>query len=129
MSHWTTVKTQIKDIKALQAAAKELGLQFIKNGIARGYGKQTKTAPYVIGTGTNCPYDIAVEANADGTFGLVTDWWNGHVEKLVGKGFSKLTQLYGVHKATLEAKKKGFMVARKQLNNGGIQLTVTGGFN
>jgi hypothetical protein len=30
------------------------------------------------------------------------------VEKEVGKGYGKLLQLYGVHKATIEPRKKGF---------------------
>jgi len=46
----------------------------------------------------------------DGTFGLTADLWNGHVEKEVGQGYGKLLQLYGVHKATIEARKKGLSV-------------------
>lgn len=37
----------------------------------------------------------------------------GHVEKDVGANFGKLLQLYGVHKATMEAEKKGLSVLRR----------------
>ena len=63
----------------------------------------------------------------DGTFGLTTDWWNGHVEKEVGANFGKLLQLYGVHKATTEARKKGLSVLRQPQRNGNIKLVLLGG--
>ena len=63
----------------------------------------------------------------DGTFGLTTDWWQGHVEQQVGSNFGKLLQLYGVHKATAEARKKGFSVLRQPQRNGAIKLVLLGG--
>ena len=36
MSHFTTVKTQIKDIAALRSACAELGLEVKQNAQARG---------------------------------------------------------------------------------------------
>jgi hypothetical protein len=46
------------------------------------------------------------------------------VEKEVGANFGLLLQLYGVHKATAEARKKGFSVLRKSQPNGAIKLTL-----
>src|SRR5262245_31416760 len=100
MSHFTTIKTQIKDINALRAACKELGFAVLQNASARGYINNQTQGEYVIKL--NGPYDIALNQNPDGTYGLTTDWWDGHVEKEVGANFGKLLQLYGVHKATLE---------------------------
>jgi hypothetical protein len=37
MSHFTEIKTQIKDIEALRAACQELGFALIQNAEARGY--------------------------------------------------------------------------------------------
>jgi hypothetical protein len=48
------------------------------------------------------------------------------VEKEVGKGYGKLLQLYVVHKATLEARKKGLSVLRRQQQNGAIKLVLMG---
>jgi len=42
MSHFTTIKTQIKDINALRAACTELGLPLLENAAARGYAASTR---------------------------------------------------------------------------------------
>lgn len=120
MSHFTTIKTQIKDVEALRSAVNELGLQLIPNSTARGFYQQTLKGDYVIRL--KGPYDIAVNQQPDGTFGLTTDWWDGHVEREVGTNFGRLLQLYGVHKASMEARKKGYSVLRNQQHNGSIKL-------
>jgi hypothetical protein len=125
MSHFTTIKTQIKDLTALEAACKELKLPLRTNAEARGYAGQTRRGDFVIQlTG---PYDIAVNRQPDGTYGLTTDWWLGHVEKEVGSNYGRLLQLYGVHKATAEARKKGLSVLRQPQRNGAIKLVLLGG--
>ena len=124
MSHFTEIKTQIKDIAALDLACNELGVSLLHNAKARGYAKQQIHGDHVIRL--KGPYDIAVNQQPNGTYGLKTDWWAGHVEKEVGKDFGRLLQLYGVHKATLEARKKGLSVQRHQQSNGSIKLVLLG---
>lgn len=121
MSHFTTIKTQIRDTEALRAACFELGLDLIPNAEARGYYTQTTKVEYVIRL--KGPYDIAANRQPDGAYGLTTDWFAGHVEAEVGANYGKLTQLYGVHKATAEARKKGWTVQRKQVGDN-INLTL-----
>jgi hypothetical protein len=125
MSHFTTIKTQIKDVAALEAACRELHLSLLRNTEARGYAGQTRRGDFVIQL--HGPYDIAVNQQPDGTYGLTTDWWQGHVAQQVGSNFGKLLQLYGVHKATAEARKKGFSVLRQPQRNGSIKLVLLGG--
>ena len=124
MSHFTTIQTQIKDLDALRSALAEMNLPLLANTQARGYSTQSMTGDFVIRL--HGPYDIAVNRQPDGTYGLTTDWWAGHVEKEVGKGYGRLLQLYGVHKATREARRKGLAVRRKAQADGSIKLTVTG---
>lgn len=124
MSHFTEIKTQIRDIAALREACTELGIPLLDKTTARGYAGQTRQGDYVIRL--KGPYDIAVNRQDDGTFGLTTDWWAGHVEKEVGSGFGRLLQLYGVHKTRLEAKRKGYTVKRQTLADGAIKLTIGG---
>lgn len=124
MSHFATVTTQIKDITALASACAELGIQVEANTAARGYSTQTVLGEYVIRL--KGPYDIAVNRQKDGTYGLTTDWWAGHVEKEVGGNYSRLLQLYAVHKATAEARKRGHSVQRKAAGNGAIKLVIGG---
>ena len=120
MSHFTTIKTQIKDVEAMRSAVNELGLKLIPNTEARGYISNKTKGDYVIRL--KGPYDVALNQQPDGTFGLTTDWWDGHVEKEVGSNFGRLLQLYGVHKASMEARKKGYSVLRNQQPNGSIKL-------
>ena len=51
MSHFTTIKTQIRDTEALRAACTELGLKFVPNAEAQGYYTQTTKSEYVIRQG------------------------------------------------------------------------------
>ena len=55
-----------------------------------------------------------------------TDWYSGHVEKEVGSNYGRLLQLYGVHKAMAEARRKGFTTRRQMLGDGSIKLTIGG---
>jgi hypothetical protein len=124
MSHFTEITTQIKDIEALRLACQELGLNLLQNAEARGYYDNKTKGDYVIQL--KGPYDIALNKQPDGTFGITSDLWNGHVEKEVGQGYGKLLQLYGVHKATMEARKKGLSVLRRQKQDGSIKLVLMG---
>src|SRR2546423_15404841 len=83
MSHFTTIKTQIKDIEALRSACKEMGLTLLQNAEARGYYETKTKGDYVIQL--KGPYDIALNKQLDGSFGITADLWDGHVEKQVGK--------------------------------------------
>lgn len=124
MSHFTEIQSQIRDLEALNDACRELGLELAWTGTARGYAEQTRTGDAIIKL--KGPYDIALNLQPDGTYALTTDWWNGYVEKEVGAYYSKLFQLYGVHKAQREARRKGYLTTRKTLPNGAIKLTIGG---
>ena len=124
MSHQVTIQTKISDQRALALACEELGLTLAENAQQRTYSGSVQQ-PLVI----KCPkanYDIAATKAADGTFQLSTDWWGGSVAQSVGANYSKLSQIYGVHKATLEAKKKGYFVTRTTNPQGQPRLVITG---
>ena len=124
MSHFTEIKTEIRDAKALRAACSELGLNLLENTEARGFNGATRHGEFVIRL--KGPYDIALNHDGSRNFSLSTDWWAGHVEKEVGKNYGRLLQLYGVHKATHEARRRGYTVRRAQLKNGAVKLTIGG---
>lgn len=124
MSHFVTIKTQIKDIEALKSACSELGLAVLQSAKARGYGGSEVQADHVIRL--KGPFDVALNREKTGTFALSTDWWGGHVEKEIGKDYSKLIQLYAVHKTIREARKKGHLVKRQNQQDGSIKLVIQG---
>ena len=124
MSHFTTIQTQIKDIEALHEACRELGLELLPNAEARGYGSARQRGEFVIRL--KGPYDVALNRQTDGAYGLSTDWWDGHVEKEVGGNYGRLLQLYAAHKTAREARKRGLSVLRTQRSDGSIKLTLGG---
>ena len=69
---------------------------------------------------------MALHRQTDGTYGLSTDWWDGHVEKEVGSNYGRLLQLYAVHKTAREARKRGLSVQRALRTDGSIKLTIGG---
>jgi hypothetical protein len=76
--------------------------------------------------GSPCNEDVAAIRQPDGTYQLKADWYTGTVAKKLGAEFKRLTQLYGVHKATAEARRKGYTVSRQPGRNGAINLVITG---
>ena len=126
MSHFTTIQTQIRDLDALRDATVELGLQLLTDTQCRGYAGITRTAPHVIQL--KGPYDIAVDPSTekDGSYGLTTDWWGGHVAKEVGTGYGRLLQSYGIHKTMREARSRGLRSTRRIEADGSVLLTLEG---
>ncbi len=124
MSHFTTIQTQIRDLDALADACRELGVECTTGITARGFAGNTREGEAVIKL--KGPYDIAVNKATETSYGLTTDWWGGHVEKEVGKDYSRLLQLYGVYKASREARKRGYTVRRQSIKDGSIKLAIGG---
>ena len=124
MSHFTTIETQIKDIEALRAACQEMGISLLQDAEARGYSQNKIKGDYVLRL--KGPYDVALNYQPDGSLGLTADLWAGHVEREVGKNYGRLLQLYGVHKAMREARRKGLLIKRSQRNDGAIKLVIAG---
>ena len=122
MSHFTTITTQIKDIDALRLACTELGLSLLQKADARGYRDNIIKGDFVIRL--NGPFDIAHNKQKDGSYGITADLWAEHVEEEVGKNSGRLLQLYAVHKATREARKKGHFVTRTAKHDGSIKLVI-----
>ena len=127
MSHFTTIQTQIRDLEALNDACAEMDIRFLANATCRGYAGITRQAPHVIRL--KGPYDIAVDPSPekDGSYGLTTDWWDGHVAREVGIGYGRLLQSYGIHKTIREARSRGLRTTRRQEADGSILLTLEGG--
>lgn len=127
MSHFTTIKTEVRDLKALGDACVELGLKLSPQFPCRGYAGQLRNAEYTIEL--KGPYDIAVDSSpeGDGSYAMTTDWWGGHVEREVGAGYGRLLQAYGIHKTFREARTRGLRFSRQIEQDGCVLLTLEGG--
>lgn len=125
MSHFTTVKTEIRDLEALHDACAEMDLKLVPDTTCRGYAGVLRKAEHVIQL--KGPYDIAVDSAEGGRYGFSADWWDGHVEKEVGAGYGRLLQSYGVHKTLREARMRGLRTSRQVTEDGTVLLTLQGG--
>lgn len=123
MSHFSTIKTQIRNLTSLKAALNDLGIDW-KSGPSkvRGYQGQNRTAEVVIEQNNN--YDIGFSWNGT-EYELVADlqYWQ---QPLSVEGFlKKVTQGYAYQAVVSEASKQGFQVAQQEKNeDGSIRLVV-----
>ena len=123
MSHFSNIKTQIRNLSSLKAALSDMGVDW-KQGPSpvRGYRGQTRTAEVVVEQNNN--YDIGFSWNGK-EYELVADlqYWQ---QPLSVEGFiNRVTQQYAYHTVVKETAEQGFQVAEQQKNeDGSIRLVV-----
>jgi hypothetical protein len=123
MSHFSQIKTQLRNLTSLKAALTDLGLDW-KEGPAtvRGYQGQTETADVAIEQPNG--YDIGFAWNGQ-EYALVTDmqFWqlNGSVDRFL----KQITQRYAFHTVITSGAQQGFEVAEQVKNeDGSIRLVL-----
>jgi len=145
MSHTTSVKSiKIVSIPALEAAVAELAAKGIKISLAQNatprayYANQAGLgkADYVIKLG-DAPYDIGLYKSEDGSYEARTDFFAGHIDRILGAKASKpenaqqarmgkFFQAYAINAAQIEARRKGYSTRRITGSDGVEKLVVTG---
>ena len=123
MSHFSQIKTQIRNLDSLQAALTELGIDWEAGPRkVRGYRGQTRNAEITIEQDNG--YDLGFSWNGH-EYELVADlqYWN---QPLTVNGFlQRITQRYAYHTIVQETARQGFQVTEQQQNNdGSIRLLV-----
>ena len=123
MSHFSQIKTQIRNLDSLKSALSDLGMDW-KSGPSevRGYQGLTHNADVVIEQQNG--YDIGFAWNGQ-EYALVTDlqFWqqNGSVDRFI----KQVTQRYAYHTILHEGGRQGFQVAEQQRNDdGSIRLVL-----
>ena len=126
MSHFSTVKTELRDRESLPAALRDLGQEpSAGEQPVRGYRGQTVTADLC------CPQseggDIGFRWNsAEQHYELVTDLdlWKQSVP--VERFLAQLTQRYALQSILRSGAEEGYQVAeQRQQADGSIELVVT----
>ena len=119
MSHIVKIKTQIKDLSAVQAACQRLKLPAPTQGTTKLFSGEVSGVivrlpdwryPAVFNTTTG-------EAQYDNYGGK----WGDQ------KQFDRFLQSYAVEATKVQARKKGFSVTEQPLQDGSIKLTVNVG--
>jgi hypothetical protein len=123
MSHFSQIKTQIRNLNSLQTALTDLGIDWNAGpGEVRGYQGQTHTAEIVVKQDNG--YDIGFVRNDQG-YELVADlqFWQ---QNLSVEGFLRqVTQRYAYHTVVDETTQKGFQIAEQQNQaDGSIRLVL-----
>ncbi|MBD2545694.1 DUF1257 domain-containing protein [Planktothricoides raciborskii] len=123
MSHFSQIKTQIRNLSSLESALSDLGIDW-KSGPreVRGYRGQTTQAEIAIAQDNG--YDIGFRWNGQ-EYELVADlqYWQ---QNLTVNGFlNQVTQRYAYHTVMNETAKQGFQVAETQKQaDGSIRLVL-----
>ena len=126
MSHFSTIKTQLKEAEPLIKALKNLGYQIIQEEkFVKGYkGKFT-----AVDISMNLPGETKVGFkwdNNSNSYELVTDLdlWNFDIP--VERFISKVTQMYAYQTIISKTKEDGYqIVEQKNKNDGSIELVLT----
>lgn len=146
MSHLVSIALEITDLDAVKATCKELGLEFKQNQKTyQWYGYSVGDYPlpdgftkedlghceHAIGIpGTTWEVGLAKPRNGKG-YRLLFDFYGCQGQPILnalgGQQAHKFTQLYGVNRATMAARKLGATVHRTIGKNGSINLVATGG--
>ncbi|MDJ0518235.1 DUF1257 domain-containing protein [Dapis sp. BLCC M229] len=123
MSHFSQIKTQIRNLKSLQSALTDLGIDW-KSGPTevRGYRGQTSTAEVVIEQ--NNGYDLGFAWNGN-EYELVADLQFWQQASSVDRFINMVTQRYAFQTVVNETAKQGFQVTEQQKNkDGSVRLVV-----
>jgi Protein of unknown function (DUF1257) len=123
MSHFSNIKTKIRDLVSLQSALSDMGCEWKEGPYeVRGYQGQTITAAVVIEQDNH--HDIGFRWNGN-EYELVADlqYWQ---QPLTVEGFLRqVNQGYAFHTILTETAKQGFQVSEQQKNaDGSIRLVV-----
>lgn len=126
MSHFTTVKTKLKDLVCVKQAVEDLGLTFVESEEqieVRGYQSATEKSKMVIRATQN--YDIGLKQTAEG-FELVADWWGIEMETGVKEQqwVDRFNKRYAYHKVLKEIKSRGFTLEEEVDEEDEIKLVV-----
>jgi hypothetical protein len=123
MSHFSNIKTKIRNLESLTAALNDIGVDW-KSGPqpVRGYQGDNRTAEVVIQQENG--YDIGFSSNGN-EYELVADLQFWQQAWSVDRFLSKVTQRYAYHTVLTEASKQGFQVAEERnQEDGSIRLVV-----
>ena len=130
MSHFSTIKTQLKEAEPLIRALSNLGYSINQEEkFVKGYrGKYTP-----VDISMNLPGDTKVGFkwnNNSNAYELVTDLdlWKSEIP--VERFISKVTQMYAYQTIISKTKEDGYqIVEQKNQNDGAIELVLTKGDN
>ena len=121
MSHISKIELQVNDLSILGSACARLGLELIRSRKNfKWYGKEAP-CDHTIRV-PQAEYEIGV-IDRNGLYELNCDYYDRNLERVIGKNGGLLKQAYAIEKTTIEARRKGYSVLERKIENG-IRLQV-----
>jgi len=127
MSHFTRVKTVIRDQIVLEDTLKQLHYRFQTGERVpiRGYAGNTEYGQVVIDNGSR--YDIGYQRQADDSFAVCADWWGvqGNTQIKENTFLEEVNRTYAHLTVKKQVLEQGFIIEEEKiLPNGEIELVV-----
>ena len=122
MSHFTTIKVQIKNGELLHQVLEELGYQVESNVQVRGYRGDKTNAEYVIRQSNG--YDLGFRRSGeDEDYELVADFWGARINQQ--EFVNSISQKYARKSLMAAVQSEGFHVEEEEtLADGTVRVVV-----
>ncbi|HAX87553.1 MAG TPA: hypothetical protein DCY91_15140 [Cyanobacteria bacterium UBA11370] len=121
MSHFTTIKIQIKNGEILHSCLQELGYKVECNTLVRGYQGNTTHAEYVIRRPNG--YDLGFRRDEE-NYELVADFWGARINQQ--EFLNSISQKYA-HKMLINSvEEQGFNLEEEEVLKDGTVRVVVG---
>lgn len=124
MSHFSTIKTQFREVTTLRKAIKDLNFSLTEGDDIQilGYAHRTQRVDMAVSFPDG--YDIGLSMNEQtGAYDIIADWYG--VKTHPQDFLDKLTQRYAYHRVLEEAERQGLTISEdERLKDGSIRLVV-----
>lgn len=121
MSHFTTVKIQIRNGETLHQVLNELGYRVECDRNVRGYQGNTTQADYVVRQSNG--YDLGFRRSGE-TYDLIADFWGAKINQQ--EFVNAISQKYA-HKTLMKtAQEQGFNIEEEEVLSDGTVRVVVG---
>ena len=121
MSHFTTIKVQIKNSEILHQVLQELGYQVECNTKVRGYRGDTTQAEYVIRQKNG--YDLGFRRSGE-NYEIIADFWGTNINQR--EFVNSITQKYAHKTLMATVQEQGFNVEDEEVLEDGTVRVVVG---
>ena len=126
MSHFSTIKTQLKEAEPLIKALKNLGYTINQEEkFVKGYGGKFTAVDISMNLPSETKVGFKWDKNSN-AYELVTDLDLWKFEIPVERFISKVTQMYAYHTIISKTNEDGYqIIEQKNKNDGSIELVLT----
>lgn len=122
MSHFTTIKVQIKNSEVLANILTNLGHKFEYNTQVRGYQGDKIQAEYVIRQ--NNGYDLGFRKDGDDNYEIIADFWGAGINQT--QFVNQIQQKYAHQMLLHTATTQGYSIEAEEVMEDGTVRVVVG---